>query len=48
MVYVEHVKKPIIMAGEIAHPAGWQCETCGAEEINGFSSLVTEWREEEE
>ena len=47
MPYVEHVKKPIILAQirEITHPAGWQCDTCGCEEVDGFSSLTWEWRE---
>ena len=47
MLYVEHVKKPIILAktGEITYPAGWQCDTCGSEEVDGFSTLTREWRD---
>jgi len=45
MSYVEHVKKPIVMAGEVIHPAGWQCDSCGCEEVSGFSTLTLEWDE---
>jgi len=39
MVYVEHSRSPVTMAqtGEILHPACWQCDTCGNEEVDGFS-----------
>ena len=47
MSYVEHVKQPIVMAetGEITHPPGWQCDTCGSDDVNGFSTLSWEWQE---
>ncbi len=44
MTYVEHVTSAVMMAetGETLHPAGWQCKTCGAEDVNGFSVLTTD------
>ena len=46
MVYVEHVISPIVLAetGETTYPAGWKCDTCGAEEVQGFSVLTTDRR----
>lgn len=48
MSYVEHVRRPVVYepTGQITHPAGWQCDTCDAEEVGGVTVLVREWEDE--
>ena len=42
MAYVEHVTKPVMWLGEKTYPAGWQCDSCGNEQVGGFSCLTIE------
>lgn len=48
MHYVHEVRRPVMLeaTGESTHPAGWQCDTCGGEEVGGFSVLMRDWEDE--
>jgi hypothetical protein len=40
MLYVEHVKKHVIIKGEPCYPAGWQCQKCGNEQVHGIAVMT--------
>jgi hypothetical protein len=48
MIFVEHVNMTVIMNGKPAHPAGWQCQTCGNESVGGFAVLTRDSKIEDE
>ena len=47
MLFVPRVNQPVVIegTGQSTNPSGWQCDTCGGEEVGGFSVLMREWHD---